>query len=139
MSVIKTKISASLEDYLEAIYEIIEEKHSVKAVEVSRKLGVGRSSVTEALKHLADKDLINYNRYEAISLTEEGKTAARNVILRHSTLFAFFNKILGLNTEESDYNACKVEHVISDAALQRLIEFVEFAKTSNCIEKFKNS
>ncbi len=137
MSVNGTKISASLEDYLEAIYEIIEEKQGVKAVEVSRKLGVGRSSVTEALKLLADKNLINYNRYEAISLTENGEIAARNVILRHNTLFAFFNHVLGLNPEESNENACKVEHVISDSALEKLIQFVEFAKSSNCINNFK--
>ena len=139
MSILEQKISASLEDYLEAIYEIIEEKQNVKAVEISKKLGVGRSSVSEALKLLSEKNLVNYNRYEAISLTESGKKAAQNVILRHNTLFAFFNQILGLNKEESDQNACRVEHTISEEALNRLIKFVEFAKTSNCIDNFKNN
>lgn len=138
MSIINTKISASLEDYLEAIYQIIEEKNGVKAIEVSRKLGVGRSSVTEALKLLADKNLIIYNRYEAISLTKEGEKAAQSVVLRHSTLYAFFKDILGLSPEESNENACKVEHVISNDALTKFIEFIDFAKTSNCINTFKN-
>lgn len=137
MLIKKTNISASLEDYLEAIYEIIEEKQTVKAIEISRKLGVGRSSVTEALKHLSDKELINYSRYDAISLTKDGKKVAQNIMLRHNTLFAFFNQILGLSNEESDKNACKVEHVISEDALEKFMEFIEFAKTSNCIKEFK--
>lgn len=134
-------ISASLEDYLEAIYEIIEEKQNVKAIEVSRRLGVGRSSVTEALKLLSDKELVNYHKYETISLTKNGERAAKSVILRHNTLFAFFNQILGLDPDESHKNACKVEHVISEEAVKRIIDFVDFASNSKdkTIEDFKKT
>lgn len=83
MTVKENKISASLEDYLEAIYKIIEEKHGVKAIEISRRLGVGRSSVTEALKTLAEKKLVNYGRYDVISLTKEGEKVAEQIILKH--------------------------------------------------------
>lgn len=135
------KVSASLEDYLEAIYKIIEEKNSIKAVEISRRLGVGRSSVTEALKTLADKNLVNYNRYDTISLTKEGEKVAKRVILKHNTLFDFFNKILGLSPDESDKNACKVEHVISEKAAEKFSEFVEFISTSkyDIIKDFKKT
>lgn len=134
-------ISASLEDYLEAIYKIIEEKNCIKAIEISRRLGVGRSSVTEALKTLADKNLVNYNRYDTISLTKEGEEAAKSVILKHDTLFNFFNKILGLSPEESDKNACRVEHVISEKAALKFSEFMEFVNTSkyDVIEEFKKT
>lgn len=120
------KITASLEDYLEAIYEIIEEKQGVKAVEVAKRLNVKRSSVTEALKNLAEKNLVNYGRYDVISLTPLGVKVAKKVIEKHKTLYDFFTKILGLTPEEASINACKVEHVISDDVLQRLIAFIEF-------------
>lgn len=71
------KITASLEDYLETIYEIIEEKQGVKAVEVAKRLNVNRSSVTEALKNLANKNLVNYSRYDVISLTPLGIDIAK--------------------------------------------------------------
>jgi DtxR family Mn-dependent transcriptional regulator len=139
----KVNITASLEDYLEAIYEIIEENQGVKAVEVAKRLGVKRSSVTEALKNLAEKKLVNYGRYSVISLTPLGVTTAKKVIEKHKTLYDFFTKILGLESQEASINACKVEHVISENVLQRLIAFVEFNNNYYCSEKkyideFKN-
>jgi len=139
----KVKISASLEDYLEAIFEIIEEKQGVKAVEVARRLDVRRSSVTEALKNLAEKKLVNYGRYDVISLTPSGVEVAQKVIQKHKALYTFFTKILGVNPEEASINACKVEHVISEDVLQRLISFVEFnnnysASDKKYLESFKN-
>lgn len=131
----KTKITASLEDYLEAIYEIIEVKHGVKAVEVAKRLNVQRSSVTEALKNLAAKNLVNYGRYDVISLTPAGVKVAKKVIEKHKTLYDFFTKILGLSPEEASTNACKVEHAISEDVLQRLIAFVEFNNNYCCLDK----
>lgn len=129
------KITASLEDYLEAIYEIIEKKQGVKAVEVAQRLNVKRSSVTEALKNLAEKNLVNYGRYSVISLTPSGVKAAKKVIEKHKTLYDFFTKILGLSAQEASINACKVEHVISEDVLQRLIAFIEFSNNYYCSEK----
>lgn len=137
----KKNLSASLEDYLEAIYEIIEEKSCVKAIEVSRRLNVGRSSVTEALKTLADKNLVNYGRYNAISLTKEGEKTAKEVIEKHNTLYEFFTEILGLSNKDAQENACKVEHVLSDTASKKLIKFIEYNKITNknndFVDKFK--
>ena len=123
------KITASLEDYLEALYEIIEEKHGVKAVEVAKRLNVKRSSVTEALKNLSEKKLVNYGRYDVISLTPSGINVAKAVIKKHQALYDFLVKILGVDSEEAQINACKIEHVISDNVLQKLINFTESYKS----------
>lgn len=122
------KITASLEDYLEAIFEIIEQKQCVKAVEVAKKLNVKRSSVTEALKNLAEKKLINYGRYDAISLTSLGEKVAKKIIEKHKTLYDFLTKLLDINPVEASENACKMEHCISEDVLQRLIAFIDFNK-----------
>ena len=118
------KLSQSLEDYLEAIYEIYTKKNGVKAIDISKKLGVGRSSVTEALKTLAQKHLVNYSRYGVLSLTAAGEEAAKNVIERHKTLYNFFKNTLNLDENEAQENACRVEHVLSEKAFQALINFV---------------
>lgn len=120
------KITASLEDYLEAIYKIIEEKQGVRAIDVSKRLNVKRSSVTEALKNLAEKKLVNYGRYDVISLTPKGNEVAQKVIEKHQVLFNFFTKILGADASDAQENACKVEHVISEDVFKRLIAFLEF-------------
>ena len=125
MQEIKGKnISSSLEDYLEAIFEIYTQKNGVKAIDISKKLGVGRSSVTEALKTLAQKHLVNYSRYGVLSLTAAGEEAAKNVIERHKTLYNFFKNTLNLDENEAQENACRVEHVLSEKAFQALINFV---------------
>lgn len=129
------KITASLEDYLEAIYEIIEEKQGVKAVEIAKRLNVRRSSVTEALKNLAEKKLINYGRYDAISMTSLGIKVAKKVIEKHKALYDFFTKTLDLSHDEASETACKIEHVISENVLQRLVALVEFNKNYYCSEK----
>lgn len=118
-------ISASLEDYLEAIYETINEKQGVKAIDLSRQLGVGRSSVTDALKTLAEKKLVNYGRYEVLSLTKEGEKIAKEVASKHNILYNFFINTLKLSPEEANKNACRIEHVISDEALEGFSKFVK--------------
>jgi len=118
-------VSASLEDYLEVIYEIINEKQGVKAIDISRKLGVGRSSVTDALKVLASKNLVNYGRYDVISLTKEGERLAKGVIVKHSVLYDFFVNVLNLSSDEANENACRIEHVISEKAFKSFVDFMK--------------
>ena len=120
----KNAITSSIEDYLEVIYECLKQNQKVKAVEISKKLGVSRASVTEALQKLAQKGYIRYEKNKPIELTEIGLKIAEAVALRHSVLCEFFNKILGLDLVEAEENACKVEHVISQNAFEKLIEFI---------------
>lgn len=119
------KLTSSLEDYIEIIYKLIEKNSSVKAIDISKALKVSRASVTEALKKLNDKGLINYGRYDAIRITEEGETAAREVIEKHQCLYNFFAKVLGATPEESEENACKIEHIVSEDILNRIANFTD--------------
>ena len=73
------KLSASLEDYIEVIYNSIKYNESVKAVDIARELNVSRASVTEALNKLSDKGLINYGRYQTIKITDMGIKIAEDV------------------------------------------------------------
>ena len=70
-------LSASLEDYIEAIYHIVEEKLVARSKDIATRLHVSRASVTEALRALAKKELINYAPYEAITMTEYGRTVQK--------------------------------------------------------------
>lgn len=126
---IKEKLSSSLEDYLEVIYNIIDKNEKVRAIDISRELNVSRASVTEALKKLADKQLINYGRYDMISMTEEGKKQALDVIEKHNTLQYFFEEIMGLEHDEAATTACKIEHIISQNVLDRFTALKNFHKT----------
>ena len=122
-------LSASLEDYLETIYNIIQKKQAIRAKDIATELGVSRSSVTGALHALADRDLINYAPYDTITLTSEGNEIAKGVVYKHRTLRDFFIEVLGIDTQEAENSACRIEHEISDIVMERLVQFIEFVDT----------
>jgi DtxR family Mn-dependent transcriptional regulator len=124
----KTILSASLEDYIEAIYHIIEEKLVARSKEIAAKLSVSRASVTEALRALSKKGLINYEPYEAITLTAEGKIVAEDVIFRHEALKRFFIEVLAIDQKIAEEGACKIEHAAPPEIIARMIHFTEFMK-----------
>jgi DtxR family transcriptional regulator, Mn-dependent transcriptional regulator len=122
------KLSASLEDYLEAIHNVVEEKQAVRAKDIARRLKVRAASVTGALRLLAERGLINYAPYDVITLTAEGERIARDVVRRHKALKSFFLKILGVSETEAEEGACKLEHAISPKILQRLTMLADFVE-----------
>lgn len=117
-------LSASLEDYLEVILNLIQEKSEAKASDIALKMNVKKASVTDALKALSKKELIEYEPYKPIILTEKGKMFAGKIIERHDVLSVFFEKILGLEKSEAVYNACRIEHVISVNALEKIKDLI---------------
>lgn len=119
----ETILSSGLEDYLECIFNNIEKKGSVKAIEISKELDVSRASVTDALHRLADKEYIHYERYGSIEITKKGIDKAREVIDKHTILTNFFENILNLTHEEASENACRIEHVITSNAFKKLKEY----------------
>ncbi|MBE0559073.1 MAG: metal-dependent transcriptional regulator, partial [Proteobacteria bacterium] len=103
-------LTASLEDYLEAIFHIIAEKQAVRAKDIARRLKVSSPSVTGALRSLADKELITYAPYDVISLTPKGKAVARDVVRRHEVLRDFFVKLFSVEESAAEDAACRMEH-----------------------------
>ena len=122
------ELSASLEDYLEAIYEIVRTKQAARASDIADRMAVGRSSVTGALHTLADRGLINYAPYDLITLTDAGRGVARGVVRRHEVLRDFFTKVLGVSEADADAAACKMEHAIGERVFQRFVEFIEYVE-----------
>ena len=70
------ELSASLEDYLEAIYQVIVERGEARSKDIVDRLSVAASSVTNALRGLVKRKLINHAPYDLITLTDEGEAVA---------------------------------------------------------------
>lgn len=120
------QLSDSLEDYLEAIFHIEEQKHAARAKDIAERMQVSNSSVTGALRLLSEKGLINYAPYDIITLTPEGKEVAQDVVQRHEILHDFFMKILAVGETDADEAACKMEHGVSPIILDRITQFIQF-------------
>jgi DtxR family Mn-dependent transcriptional regulator len=113
-------LTPSLEDYLEAILEL---GPPARVSAVARRLGVAKSSVSEAVRRLTDKGLVESARYGRVDLTAEGLTIARKVSARHSVLLIFLEEILGVSHATADLDACVLEHGLS-------------AETAACLSRY---
>ncbi|UCG46452.1 MAG: metal-dependent transcriptional regulator [Phycisphaerales bacterium] len=123
-------LSASLEDYLEAIFNISAESGSVRSKDIARSLGVSMPSVTGALRLLKQKELANYRPYGCVSLTGSGRAAAARIARKHGVLKAFFVDVLGVDKDLAQKAACKAEHSLGPEIITRLLYFIEFVTTS---------
>ncbi len=124
------KLTASQEDYLEAIYQISLEKMAARAKDISTHLNVRASSVTGALRTLGSMGLINYAPYDLITLTDEGRVVAEDIVHRHNALKNFLVEVLGIEDKEADETACKMEHSVPKSIVERLIKYAEYVE--NC-------
>ena len=122
----QTVVSASLEDYLESIYHIEASNGAARAKDIAMAMDVKNASVTQALRSLAEKNLVNYAPYEVITLTKLGKQIALDVVRRHEILEKFLSQVLGLPHSEADENACRMEHVVDKEILLRMQQFMAF-------------
>ena len=124
----QNKLTASQEDYLEAIYHISAEKMAARAKDISRRLDVRASSVTGALRTLGKTGLINYAPYDLITLTDEGRVVAEEIVRRHQALEHFLVNVLGVEAKEADEAACRMEHSVPKAIVNRLIKYAEYVE-----------
>jgi DtxR family Mn-dependent transcriptional regulator len=122
------KLSASLEDYLEAIFWIIQSKGASRAKDIAERLGVKASSVTGALQALKEKKYVNYVPYDIVTLTARGLKIAEKVVRRHQILQEFFVEVLGIDADIADEGACKLEHGIPLPIVEKLVDFMEFVE-----------
>lgn len=122
------KLSASLEDYLEAILMAAEEKGAARPKDIAARLNVKAASVTGALRQLAEKELINYSPYDLVTLTPAGSRIAKKIAGKHNALLRFFTNVLDIPGEEAEEFACSMEHAIPDHVLERFVGFAEFVE-----------
>ena len=124
----RKELTASQEDYLEAIYHISKEKHAARAKDISEFLQVRASSVTGALRTLGSFGLINYAPYDLITLTKEGKKVAEEIVHSHDALKGFLIKVLGVENQEADEAACKMEHSVPKSIIERFVKYSEYVE-----------
>ncbi len=118
-------LSASMEDYLEAIFVIEKSKRVVRVRDVAKKLSVTMPSVNGALKNLEAMGLISHQKYEYIELTDAGALKAAEILKIHKTIYRFLKEILGVDNETAEQDACKIEHYLSACTLEKLSIFMD--------------
>jgi len=116
-------MTGSLEDYIEAIYLLVESHGFARVKEIAERLGVSKPSVIQALRQLSQQGLIEQERYGYIRLTESGEKTAFRVFRRHYLLRDFL-VALGVSSETAEKDACQMEHIVSDETMMVIEGFL---------------
>ena len=119
------KVTAVLEDYLEAIHNLSRFDKGARSRDIAEALDVHKSTVTSALKALGMMGLVHYSPYEAVTLTPEGLKVAKDVAKRHETLKAFFTEFLDIEPAMAETAACGMEHSMPREIVDKLARFAE--------------
>jgi len=118
-----------MEDYLEVIYELIQQKGYATTTEISSYLNVSLPSVTKMIKKLDEINCLDYEKYRGIRLTEEGVSVAKSIHERHSLLTEFF-MMIGIDEATANRDAEGIEHHLHPQTLKKLQAFVKLVRNN---------
>ncbi len=128
-SIAEKPLTSVMEDYLEAIFDLDQEKKFIRVKDIAKRMGVKMPTVSSMLKTLNNRGLVNYEKYAYVELTKNGEDVGKEIRRRHEVLLKFLTEILEIGFDIADVEACKMEHTLSSATLDRLTGFMEFIQT----------
>jgi DtxR family Mn-dependent transcriptional regulator len=116
------------ENYLKAIYHLSLNDLNVSTNQIAAALNTKAASVTDMLKKLADKELINYEKYQGVTLTAAGAKIAIHIIRKHRLWEYFLVEKLNFKWDEVHEMAEEMEHISSVELIDRLDKFMDYPK-----------
>ncbi|MES2287960.1 MAG: metal-dependent transcriptional regulator [Bacteroidota bacterium] len=117
------------ENYLKAIYKLIEQEGDVVSTNaIAEKMSTKAASVTDMLKKLSDKKLINYQKYQGVTLTSKGEKVALTIIRKHRLWEMFLVEKLDFKWDEVHDVAEQLEHINSDKLIEEIDKFLNYPK-----------
>jgi len=116
------------ENYLKAIYHLSLNSENVSTNQIAASLNTKAASVTDMLKKLADKALINYTRYQGVNLTAAGEKIAIHIIRKHRLWEYFLVEKLDFKWDQVHEMAEEMEHISSKELVDRLDKFMGYPK-----------
>ncbi|NLX77161.1 MAG: metal-dependent transcriptional regulator [Clostridiaceae bacterium] len=124
-----SKLTFTMENYLEAIYELTGGTSGARVSDISERLGVSKASVNSAMATLAEKGLVISEKYKEVFLTPAGLEKAKLTSEKHQIIQKFLINVLKVDEETADRDACHIEHVISNDSISAMQKFMEANKT----------
>lgn len=113
-------VSAPVEDYLKAIYELERLGGAAGTNEIAQKLAIAPASVSGMVRRLADQGLLRHERYRGVRLTQAGRRVALRTLRRHRVIEAYLTEALGYPWDLVHDEAERLEHAASDELIDRM-------------------
>jgi len=115
----------SMEDYIEQIYLLIENKGYARVSDIAEALSVHPSSVTKMVQKLDKSEYLVYEKYRGLILTPKGKKIGKRLVIRHELLEQFL-KMIGVDEENIYQDVEGIEHHLSWNAIDRIGDLVQY-------------
>ncbi|WP_338473250.1 transcriptional regulator MntR [Niallia sp. XMNu-256] len=115
----------SMEDYIEQIYILIEEKGYARVSDIAENLSVHPSSVTKMVQKLDKDDYLVYEKYRGLVLTSKGKKIGQRLVYRHELLEQFL-RVIGVKEELIYEDVEGIEHHLSWDSIDRIVDLVQY-------------
>ncbi len=115
----------SMEDYIEQIYILIDEKGYARVSDIAEALSVHPSSVTKMVQKLDKDEYLVYEKYRGLILTSKGKKIGKRLVYRHDLLEQLL-RIIGVKEENIYGDVEGIEHHLSWNAIDRIGDLVEY-------------
>ncbi len=117
-------MTKSLEDYIEVVYVLIQEKRRARVRDIAGKLKVKMPSVVKAIGELKKLDLVAQEPYGDVELTAKGRRIATIILNRHNKIREFLMRI-GVSRRIADKDACLMEHILSAETMDKIRDFLK--------------
>ena len=118
-------MSVAIENFVKAIYKNdMQDNNDTKPGNIAKKLGISNAAATDMAKKLATKDLLHYEKYQALQLTEKGTKMALNVVRKHRLWEALLFKMFDMSLHEIHREAELLEHETSDFLANKISEYL---------------
>jgi len=119
------EISHSMAHYLVTLHDLHAGRGYARVSDVARELDVRKGTVSVQMRHLKEKGFVVEDENRFLQLTETGKTVARQVIYNRGTIVQFLHKVLEIDREAAEIDACKIEHLLSPEAGHQILALVQ--------------
>jgi len=118
------EVSATIEEYLEAIYRLQERNGSAKTTELAKRLKVALGTITNTIESMEKQNLVVHEPYKGVKLTAKGRKMALDVLRRHRLSERLLTDILRMEWSKAHDVACRLEHAIADKDVLKPLEKV---------------
>lgn len=117
-------ISKSTEEYLKTIYVLYKQNNEIRVTDIANKMNCSKPSVTKQLNILADNNLIKYETYGKIELTEKGINLSKEILANYDIIYILLNDVIGMDSDLAKKEANRIKSVIDDRSLDYISKYI---------------
>ncbi len=112
--------SRAVEDYVKQIYKLTRDGERASTKALAQRMGLEQGTVSGMVKQLAQRGLVEHERYYGVTLTAAGESLAVGMLRKHRLIELFLVKVLGFEWDQVDADAERLEHAVSDRLIERI-------------------